>query len=525
MKPQAIGMGSKDAAELLGRTPIAVAVVTAQPMLSLRIQDAINQRPDVDLQLVAPAVADLAAFAARERLDVILCEPFDAKDISRLLQPGQRLLVLGRDTTPRSLMHDLAANRPSQPFGEPSGLPAPRDGEEERRSGAAEINRRRLVGWLLRQQPSDEPGSTDMMGPTGRAEWLLHSLPHLGRATTLIFLDTERLQSADDEWDHLLGKLRATLRDEDAVLRLDDTTLVVLTATGTPSFTSGLLTRISWRLWPTDPLAITASSVDWRPGLPIAEVVAEGRRALDAARAQAPHPSSSGKDPAPPSASLSELDAETPTSWLVSAAQDWQRGRLEIEPWCDPLPNLEDEDELRYAVEAQEEEEFGHSGHGRGVARVAAALAEALGLTAGQVDELHTAALLHDAGKISLDRALWGSRGTITAWQRRLMEAHTSFGSELADRVGLPDSIVRTILHHHERWDGSGYPAHLAGEAIPLSGRILFVAEVVDSMLRTSYRRPVMKPGHVAAVLEAGAGHRWDPRVARHAARMVRGTA
>jgi len=524
MERQAISMGNEDALEMSSRAPIAVAVVTAQPMTSRSIQDAIGRDPEVDLQFIAPGVADLAAFAARDQLHIILCEPVDAKDINRLLYPGQRLLILGRDTTPQRLLHDLLASRPSLPSGVPSRGPAPWAGEKERRSGEVGINQRRLVEWLLSQEPFDEPGSTDMMGPAGRAEWLLHSLPHLGSAVTLIFLGTERIQSSDDEWDHLLEKLRAMLRDEDAVLRLDGTTLVVLTASGTPTRTSSLLTRISWRLWPTDPLAVKASSVHWRPGLPIAEVVASGRRDLDAARAQAPHPPSSGKEPAPRSASLPRLDAETPTIWAVSAFPDWRTRQLEIEPWCDPLPNLDDEDDLRQAAEAQEEEEFGHSGHGRGVARVAAALAEAIGFTSTQLDELHTAALLHDGGKISIDRALWGRRGTITAWQRRLMEAHTCFGSELADRVGLPDSIVRTILHHHERWDGRGYPARLVGEAIPLSGRILFVAEVVDSMLRTSYRRPVMRPRQVAAVLEAGAGHIWDPRVARHAARMVRGT-
>jgi putative nucleotidyltransferase with HDIG domain len=204
---------------------------------------------------------------------------------------------------------------------------------------------------------------------------------------------------------------------------------------------------------------------------------------------------------------------------------DWRERQLEIEPWCGALPNLDSEDDLRRAVEAQEEEEFGHRGHGLGVARIAAGLAEAMGLTSRQLDELHIAALLHDGGKIILDRALWGCRGTIIAWQRRLMEAHTSFGSELADRVGLADAVVRTILHHHERWDGRGYPARLAGDAIPLSGRILFVAEAVDSMLRESYRRPAMQPRQATAVLEAGAGRLWDPRVAHHAARLVRGTA
>ena len=130
--------------------------------------------------------------------------------------------------------------------------PALRAGEEKRRSTEVGINRRNLIAWLLHQQLSDEPDSTDTVQSTSRAEEILQLLPHLGSPTTLIFLSMERIRPSSNDWDRLFARVRAALRDEDAVLRLDDTTLVVLTAPVEPTLTPSLLTRISWRLWPAD---------------------------------------------------------------------------------------------------------------------------------------------------------------------------------------------------------------------------------------------------------------------------------
>jgi putative nucleotidyltransferase with HDIG domain len=188
-----------------------------------------------------------------------------------------------------------------------------------------------------------------------------------------------------------------------------------------------------------------------------------------------------------------------------------------------PVPAIIAEDDLVEAIGAQEEAEWGHVGHGRGVERVALSLAEAVMLPSRQIEHLRRAALLHDAGKIALDSALWGTRSTLAPSQRAMMEAHAQLGHDLAARIGAPDAVTAIILHHHERWDGKGYPARLHGDAIPLRARILFLAEAIDSMLRATYRRSAMTPAETAAALEAGAGTLWDPMLARKAARIVRG--
>ena len=187
-----------------------------------------------------------------------------------------------------------------------------------------------------------------------------------------------------------------------------------------------------------------------------------------------------------------------------------------------PVPPLHSEGDLLRLVEAQEEVEWGHAGHGRGVARVALTLAEAAMLPARHVDALRRAALLHDAGKLALSSELWGA-GTLNATQRAMMEAHVRLGYDMSLRLRLPEAVSTAILYHHERWDGLGYPSGLAGEAIPLRGRILFLAESIDSMLRATYRRPNMSSEQVGAALEAGAGTVWDPTLARTAARVIRG--
>ena len=187
------------------------------------------------------------------------------------------------------------------------------------------------------------------------------------------------------------------------------------------------------------------------------------------------------------------------------------------------LPDAPDEKQLLQIVEAQEEAEWGHVGHGRGVARVATSLAESVMLPKRQIDLLVRAALLHDVGKIALSGSLWGTLGTLSAKDREFMYAHAELGADLAARAGLPDSVQTCIRHHHERWDGTGYPGHLAGDAIPMRARILAIGESIDTMMRASYRRDTLGTERILKALEQGAGTIWDPMLAREAHRIIRG--
>jgi putative nucleotidyltransferase with HDIG domain len=185
------------------------------------------------------------------------------------------------------------------------------------------------------------------------------------------------------------------------------------------------------------------------------------------------------------------------------------------------LPMMTSEEEALDAAGEQERREWGHVGHGRGVARVAIALAEHLGLPERQLEDVRHAGVLHDLGKVALDSRLWGSLRVLNFEQRKHMEAHTRLGVDLARRIRLHEQIVTTILHHHERWNGHGYPGRLVGNAIPLKARIVGLAESVDTMMRPAYRRDAMPTDRIIASLQRGAGREWDPVLARYMARML----
>jgi putative nucleotidyltransferase with HDIG domain len=171
--------------------------------------------------------------------------------------------------------------------------------------------------------------------------------------------------------------------------------------------------------------------------------------------------------------------------------------------------------------DSQEVAEWGHVGHGKGVERVAKFLARATGIDEQALSTVGLAARLHDIGKLAIDSRLWGHSGPLSPGQRVLLHDHAQLGAELIACIGLPDPIGSAIRHHHERWDGGGYPDNLAGDAIPLPARILSVAENVDSMLRSSYRRESIPLLQARAMLEDGAGKAWDPDLVRQLAPIL----
>jgi putative nucleotidyltransferase with HDIG domain len=184
-------------------------------------------------------------------------------------------------------------------------------------------------------------------------------------------------------------------------------------------------------------------------------------------------------------------------------------------------PEMKSEEEALGAAREQERREWGHVGHGQGVARVALALAEHLGLPERQVEDVRQASLLHDVGKVALDSRLWGSLRILDFEQRKHMEAHARLGVDLTRRLGLREQILTIMLHHHERWDGRGYPGRLAGNAIPLQARLVGLAESVDTMMRPTYRREGLPTERVILSLQRGASREWDPVLARYMVGML----
>lgn len=153
------------------------------------------------------------------------------------------------------------------------------------------------------------------------------------------------------------------------------------------------------------------------------------------------------------------------------------------------------------------------SGHSERVARIAVRLGEELGMTANHRGDLYLMGLLHDVGKIGVDDAVLKKPGPLTPDEYRQIQLHVEIGVHILADLKKLNHLLPGILHHHESLDGSGYPAGLAGEAIPFAARILAVADSYDAMSSTRPYRRRLTPTKIDEVLRKGSGSQWDSGV------------
>jgi PAS domain S-box-containing protein/putative nucleotidyltransferase with HDIG domain len=154
------------------------------------------------------------------------------------------------------------------------------------------------------------------------------------------------------------------------------------------------------------------------------------------------------------------------------------------------------------------------SGHQRRVARVACAIAEEMGLSGERISGLATAGLLHDIGKVQIPSDILSKPGRLSPIELGMIRSHAQAGYQILRAIPFPWPVADIIVQHHERMDGSGYPAGLAGEQILLEARILGVADVLEAM---ASHRPYRAALGVEAALEEisrQSGRLYDPEVA-----------
>lgn len=154
-------------------------------------------------------------------------------------------------------------------------------------------------------------------------------------------------------------------------------------------------------------------------------------------------------------------------------------------------------------------------GHCERVADYACALARAAGLEESTLIWFRMGALLHDVGKVVVPSEILNKPGRLTDEERRIMERHTVAGVELLAGIEFPWDIRPMLRHHHERWDGTGYPDGLAGEEIPLAARVLCVADVYDALTTRRSYRPAYPPELALELMGDEAGHMFDPDLFR----------
>jgi diguanylate cyclase (GGDEF)-like protein/putative nucleotidyltransferase with HDIG domain len=152
------------------------------------------------------------------------------------------------------------------------------------------------------------------------------------------------------------------------------------------------------------------------------------------------------------------------------------------------------------------------AGHSRRVQQLALAIGRELSLSQAELDLLGHAALFHDIGKLAIPDAILLKPASLTEEEWELMQRHADEGARIIDRLGFLNDAVPAIRHHHERFDGTGYPDGLKGEEIPLGARIIHVADALDSMLTTRIYRAARPAAEALDELRRAAGTQFCPR-------------
>ena len=145
----------------------------------------------------------------------------------------------------------------------------------------------------------------------------------------------------------------------------------------------------------------------------------------------------------------------------------------------------------------------------------AVSLARRLELSERDTHAVETAALLHDIGKLAVPEHILSKPGPLTAHERKRMQIHVQAGAEIVDAVAFPCPVAPLIRSHHERWDGTGYPAGLRGKDIPIGARICAVVDTFDAVTSDRpYRRSVSQEAALE-ILEGEAGRGLDPTLVK----------
>jgi hypothetical protein len=169
---------------------------------------------------------------------------------------------------------------------------------------------------------------------------------------------------------------------------------------------------------------------------------------------------------------------------------------------------------LQLMVAAIEARDPYTSGHSRRVARNARLIAQAMGLRERQVERVAVAALLHDVGKIhEVFAPILSKPGRLTAEENAIMQTHPIKSEELVRTVSQLSDVVAPIRHHHENWDGTGYPDGLIGEKIPIASRIIMFADTIDAMTTDRPYRAALTEAQVRSEFVKLRGRQFDPNI------------
>jgi diguanylate cyclase (GGDEF)-like protein/putative nucleotidyltransferase with HDIG domain len=190
---------------------------------------------------------------------------------------------------------------------------------------------------------------------------------------------------------------------------------------------------------------------------------------------------------------------------LSKPPDDWETPGIDTRPG-----SMSEVYDIASAAEAKDPYTYGHS---KKVNIYAVALAEMIGLSPDVVSALSAAALLHDIGKVGIPEKVLNKKGKLTKDDWEAIKAHPKLGANIISNIPKLAPSVNSILYHHERWDGTGYPEGLKGEDIPIQARILAIADSFEAMTSARPYRPALALEEVVTELRQGAGSQYDPKL------------
>lgn len=170
---------------------------------------------------------------------------------------------------------------------------------------------------------------------------------------------------------------------------------------------------------------------------------------------------------------------------------------------------------IKLIFTALQEKSVQEKEHSHRVSRYCLLIGRELGLDYKEILELETAGLMHDIGKIGIEEEILNKKGRLSSDEWRIMKRHSEIGYRILSAANEFSDISTYVLHHHERWDGTGYPHKLKGEDIPLVSRIIAIADAYDAMTsQRCYKKILTKKEAVREIIE-NAGKQFDPYIAK----------
>jgi len=329
----------------------------------------------------------------------------------------------------------------------------------------------------------------------------INRLSRYGGVFSLIILDLDSFKAFNDTYGHLAGDrllkqigdvLKSCIRGTDQAFRYggDEFAILLLQTAVEPAWE--VAERVRKRIpaaVKTDHIPITASLgiASWPiDGIGANEIIATADAALYLAKRSGGNQS---RRASPPSIAVEKAVSD----------QEIQES--------ESLSNI-----LGLAATVDAKNHYTRS-HSKKVSECAIVIAEALKLSPQEISRLETCALLHDIGKIGISNEILNKRGTLTADEWEVIKTHSQLGATIASHARQINDCLAGIRHHHERYDGSGYPDGLKGEAIPLEARILAIADAFAAMTSDRVYADAMPLEEVLEEIKRCAGKQFDPRL------------